>query len=95
MISEKIEEFLKEYGNEIFKEHVTKLKAFQTYFKDVEATPVVQSKYGQHLSYCAWAYDDCKVGPDTCRCMHVEKREQDALKLMERYINLFKRLNKN
>jgi len=27
--------------------------------------------------------------------MHVEKKEEDALKLMERYINLFKKLNGN
>jgi len=27
--------------------------------------------------------------------MHVEKKEENALKLMERYINLFKKLNGN
>jgi len=27
--------------------------------------------------------------------MHVEKKEEDALKFMERYINLFKKLNGN
>jgi len=92
MISSKMKEFLKEYGNEIFKAHVTKLKSFHTFFKDVEATPVIYSKYGEHLSSCAWAYDDCKVGPDTCKCMHVEKKNEDDLKLIERYINLFKKL---
>jgi len=95
MFSSKIEEFLKEHGSEIFKEHITKIKSFHTFFKDVEATPVNNSKYGEHLSSCAWAYDDCKVRPDTCRCMHVEKKEEDALKLMERCINLFKKLNGN
>jgi len=95
MISSKIEEFLKEHGSEIFKEHVTKLKSFHTFFKDVEATSVIHSKYGEHRSFCAWAYDNCKVGPDTCRCMQVEKKEEDALKLMEIYINLFKKLNGN
>jgi len=95
MISSKIEEFLREHGSEIFKEHATKLKSFHIFFKDVEATPVIHSKYGEHLSSSAWAYDNCKVRPDTCRCMHVEKKEEDALKLMERYIHLFKRLNVN
>jgi len=54
------------------------LKSFHTFFKDVEATPVIHSKYGELLLFCAWAYDNCKVGPDTCRCMHVEKKEEDA-----------------
>jgi len=49
--------------------------------------------HSDHALIITWAYDDCKVGPDTCRCMHVEKKEEDALKLMERY--LFKRLNVN
>jgi len=89
MIFSKIEEFLKEHGSEIFKEHVSKLKSFHTFFNDVEATPVINSKYGEYLSSCEWAYDDCKVGPDTCRYMHVEKKEEDTLKLMEGYINLF------
>jgi len=58
MISSKIEEFLKEHGSEIFKEHVTKLKSIYTFFKDVEDTPVIHLKYGEHLSSCACAYDD-------------------------------------
>jgi len=71
------------------------LKSFHTFFKDVEATPVIHSKYGELLLFWAWAYDNCKVGPDTCRCMHVEKKEEDALKLMERYIYFCKKLNGN
>jgi len=67
------------------------LKSFHTFFKDVEATPLFHSKYGELLR----SPIDCKVGHDTCRCMHVEKKEEDALKLMERYINLFKKLNGN
>jgi len=51
MISSKIEEFLKEHGSEIFKEHVTKLKSFHKFFKDVEATPVIHSKYGELLLF--------------------------------------------
>jgi len=49
MISSKIEEFLREHGSETFKEHVTKLKAFHTFLKDVEATPVLHSKNGENL----------------------------------------------
>ena len=87
-IVNEINTFLKQFGDEIFGEHLHFLRTSRNMFMDNGEQQLITSIYGKHYKFCEWSNDNVESGRDTCACYFYDERMSETRKLISKYVDL-------
>lgn len=85
-------QFLQDFEDCIFLEHVYLIKKFLKQIDEREKNGdcPCYSRYGCHFQSCSWSRDEAFVGPEYCGCSFFEKRQKFIADLIKKYYLLSK-----
>ena len=88
VIIKNIFDFLKTHRKNVLDEHYEEILTCITLLKRFDNVHYTETIHGHHYSNCCWAFNQCKLGPDTCACYMVENHLVRIKKLMLLYKRL-------
>lgn len=87
MLRVQVENFLKNFKDLLFLEHLELIYNFLDLMDHNErlGNIAVESKHGTHFISCPWSQEATVEGPDCCECIFFEKRKNFVEDLIMKY----------